>query len=217
MIPIVPALIPKSRDEVAAFAEQFSFVSEVHVDMVDGMFVPFTSWPQGTFEEPRDIKFILDTFSLEVDLMVQNPVAIAGQWIVAGADSLVFHVETISLDAFRAFVGSTSLSVGICANNDTPLSELLPYLAVADYVQVMGIAKIGAQGQPFDTRCFDRIADIKKHAPQLSITLDGSVNEDTLVTISRHPIDRCIVGSALTKAENPQQKYQLLRGLLLQQ
>ncbi len=217
MITIVPALIPNNRESVIDFAEKVSFVQEVHIDVVDNKFVPFLSWPFETDEEPRDCKYVLDSFSLEVDLMVQNPVSVAEAWVAAGADSLVFHVETISLEAFKSATETFSVSLGICANKSTPFSVLKPYLLCADYVQVMGIAEIGAQGQPFDPYCFSRVDDIRQSAPWLDITIDGSVNENTIADIYRYGIRRCIVGSAIVRAADARVAYEQLLEKAIQQ
>jgi pentose-5-phosphate-3-epimerase len=217
MLTVVPALIPKNRSDIVDFAASISFTAEVHIDVVDGEFVPYTSWPYQSGEEPRDVKFTLDRFSLEVDLMVRDPLTAATAWVRAGADSLVFHVETISLASFITIRETLPVSIGICASKSTPFSVLETYLPYADYVQVMGIAEIGAQGQPFDDYCFERIADIRRVAPHLDISVDGSVNRDTITALYRHNIRRCIVGSAIVQAANPAQAYSDLVASALQQ
>lgn len=211
--PIVPAIIPTSAESLVQTLRQLSGVPEIHIDVVDGVFVPAISWPYEPVAEPVSLKSHLDQFSLEVDLMVQEPLPAAAAWVLAGADRLVFHCETISLEAFKQFSAQPAVSVGICALMDTPVATLAPYLEYADYAQVMGIAQIGRQGQPFDERVFERVDYIRSVQPTLPLSIDGSVNQATLRDIITHQLERYIVGSAIVQQANPLQAYEALVSL----
>jgi ribulose-phosphate 3-epimerase len=204
MIPIVPAVIPKSEDELLNAVKVMRFSPEIHVDVVDGQFVPFISWPYQPVGNPEIFKNLLDSYTLEVDLMVASPIPAARMWKEAGADMLVFHVETVSLEDFMYISATENCSYGVSALNGTDYSVLKPYLEYADYVQVMGIAEIGTQGQGFDNRVFERIKEIRKDFPNMPITVDGSVNKETIKSLVEAGVDRFICGSAITKAENPE-------------
>jgi ribulose-phosphate 3-epimerase len=206
--PIVPAIIPTSVADLATTLLALGHVPEVHVDVVDGLFVPHRSWPYLTPDTPLSAQSVLEPYALEVDLMVQTPLEAAPDWLRVGADRLVFHVETISIESFTRFADTTAITVGIAANNDTDFSVLAQYLAVADFVQVMGIGAIGAQGQPFDERAITRIKEIQATFPRLPISVDGSVNLSTLPRLLACRLDRYIVGSAIAKSENPAESYQ---------
>ena len=214
MIPIVPALIPTSAEQIRSVLANLSFSPEIHIDVVDGKFVPFISWPYKEGGEPIEVHKTTDRFTLEVDLMVQSPLMAADSWLAAGADMLVFHTETIDLAAFTRFVESTRISIGISANNDSSLEDLAPYIEVADYIQIMGIAKIGSQGQPLDERVFERIAALKLKFPNHPITVDGSVNKETIVRLVKAGADRFICGSAIVGASNPEQAHSELSTLI---
>jgi ribulose-phosphate 3-epimerase len=178
------------------------------------VFVPFVSWPYDPTGEPLAIKEETDKFTLEVDLMVADPLPAARAWIAAGADMLVFHLETISLDDFIYFRNSKGVSLSISANNDTALETLKAYAAVADGVQLMGIKDIGVQGQPFDERVIERIKVLKRQFPKLPITVDGSVNTATIKRLSAAGADRFICGSALIGAQDPEAAHAALRASL---
>ncbi len=212
--PIVPAIIPASLEAGVADIAKLEFSRELHLDVVDGVFVPFTSWPYAPNGDPQLISIWTDMFTLEVDLMVADPLPAARAWIAAGADMLVFHVETISPAAFLEFTKHASVSIGIASNNDTPLAQIEPYLAGADYVQLMGIAKIGSQGQPLDERVFGRIEFFRTKYPTHLISVDGSVNPSTLQALSTAGAQRFICGSAIVGADDPEQAYRDLLALL---
>lgn len=189
----------------------------MHLDVVDGQFVPFSSWPYEPAGNPTEVLTLCDSRTLEVDLMVENPLPAARAWIAAGADMLVFHIETISVAALTAFAEETAVTIGVSALNDTSDDLLRPYLDIADYVQVMGIREIGAQGQPFDDRALVRIAWIRSVASEMVISIDGSVNVSTLPQLVAQKLNRYIVGSAITRADVPLAVYQNFSTVALQQ
>jgi len=200
--PIIPAIIPSTLSDLRQLVSRLAGLPEIHLDVVDGIFVPFISWPYNSQELPRVAKESLDVFSLEVDLMVSKPLSAAHNWIEAGADQLVFHVETISLASFKDFTDNTNMTIGISSNNDTDFNIIKEYLPYADYVQVMGIGAIGTQGQPFDVRSLNRIAMIRENFPNLAISIDGSVNAETLPKLVSLKLNRYIIGSAIIKQDD---------------
>ena len=212
--PIVPAVIPQSEAEIKAYAGQLLFSPEFHLDIVDGKFVPTTSWPYVPAGKPIAVKPYLDCYTLEVDLMVADPLTAAEQWVEAGADMLVFHVETLEKTAFEHFVNTARVSIGVSAHGDTSLDTLLAYAASADYIQLMGIREIGAQGLPFDEEVLEKIARLKKELPNMSITIDGSVNADTIVRLKNAGADRFICGSAIVKQSDPAAAHKALMALI---
>ncbi|MEZ4195151.1 MAG: hypothetical protein R3B53_02005 [Candidatus Paceibacterota bacterium] len=214
MIPIVPAVIPKSLAHAREVISTLTFSPEIHVDVVDGKFVPFISWPYTPAGEPSEVRDLTDQFTLEVDLMVEDPVVAGRQWAKAGADMLVFHIENTTPEELADFATQYSGSIIISALNSTPLSNLEPYLEWTDGIQLMGIAEIGTQGQAFDERVLDRIVSLKQVYPALPITIDGSVNAETIVRLKEAGADRFICGSAIVGATDPYLAHQNLSKLI---
>lgn len=213
-IPIVPAVIPQSEAEVVAMTKALAFSREFHLDLVDGVFVPAVSWPFTPPGEAIAVKPCTDMFTLEVDLMVAKPFPIARAWVAAGADMLVFHIESADIHSFIDFINHNDVSVGVSFSGDTPLEAVLPYVPHADYVQVMGIHTIGLQGQPFDEHVIEKIERLKQEFPDKMISVDGSVNAKTIARLVKAGADRLIVGSAIVKQANPEEAYQKLRTLV---
>jgi len=211
---IVPAIIPQSLEHVRASLAAVAGIHEVHIDIVDGKFVAPISWPIEPPGHPHDIADMLRQHSVEVDVMTTTPLTDAEAWFAVGADMVVVHAETLSLEEFRILAEKKHCSIGISALLDTPYETICSYLEIADYTQVMGIAVIGAQGQPFDERAIVRIQEIHKDFPQLPITIDGSINATTIPIVRSLPIERFIVGSAIMAAEYPAAAYTSLKTLL---
>lgn len=212
--PVVPAIIPKSKDEVVQYAKQLTFSRELQLDLVDGKFVSSVSWPYEPAGEPLSVKSCLDQYTLEVDLMVADPLAAAKEWVAAGADMLVFHVETLSLEQFRAFADTTAVSVGVSAHGATSLETLMAYAAYADYIQLMGIYEIGAQGLPFDEAVLEKVATLKCELPDMMISVDGSVNKNTIARLKAAGVNRFICGSAIVQQPDPAAAQAALAALI---
>ena len=127
---------------------------------------------------------------------------------------LVFHVETLNLETFKAFADQTNVSIGASAHGDTTLDQLSEYIEQADYIQLMGIREIGAQGLPFDEAVLGKIEELKRRFPNKSITIDGSVNLDTIERLRKAGADRFICGSAIVKQPDPEAAHAVLSALI---
>lgn len=205
--PVVPAVIPESLEDLVRQVNVLRGLPEIHVDVVDGAFVPSISWPYKNSDDVTEAKDLLSVFSLEVDLMVKNPIEAAQEWVKAGADQLIFHIETIDVDSLTKFVFEHDVTIGVAISIPTLTTDLYKYLAIADYIQVMGIEKIGYQGQSFSLRAIDKIKQIKQEYPNMPISIDGSVNATTLPQLAEFNLSRYIMGSAIVHTDNPKEAY----------
>lgn len=213
---IIPAIIPESLEHLKATLESIAaFTNEVQIDIVDGVFVSFTSWPYKTAgEEVSDMKNLIHGFSVEMDLMVENPEQVIESYLQAGVARIVVHLESVqNLNAILALKRTYDFQLGFSILNDTDISVLISAIDSADYVQLMGIAKIGSQGQPFDTRVLTRVAELKTLYPNLPVSIDGSVQSETLPLLRNVGATRFVVGSAILKNENPAEAYRTLSTL----
>lgn len=213
---IIPACIPASAEALHAFLREYSKVSdELQIDIVDGKFVPSMSWPYMEEDIEAELRHTdFRAYKVELDLMIEDPLSTLDLWLYARPSMIVVHVESVSnLDDVIAHAGTHAYRLGLAFNNDTDLSVLETVdISCVDYVQLMGIAEIGKQGQPFDTRVLARIREMNERFPNLPVSVDGSVNEDTIVSLREAGARRFVVGSALMHAQHKQEKYtELLR------
>jgi ribulose-phosphate 3-epimerase len=193
---------------------QLAFSPEYHLDVVDGQFVPAASWPYSPVGHPAEVQQFTDAYTLEVDLMVLDPLPAAEAWEAAGADMLVFHIETVSVEDLAAFASRTRATIGVSLHGDTPLADLTPYVPFAEYVQLMGIRTIGAQGLPFDERVLEWIPAVQKLYPEMMVSVDGSVNATTLPRLVAAGANRFICGSAIVGQPDPAAAHAALRALI---
>jgi ribulose-phosphate 3-epimerase len=223
---IIPAVMPDSyedlREKVRAVKD---FVDLVQVDIMDGKFVPSKSWPynSGGPSEDEEFKLLMhqdeglpywDTTDYEFDLMIQEPEKHIDEWLPLGASRLIFHIESIlDKDFFfrgelfnpqsRSIGEDKVIEIGLAINPDTSLDEIRPYIPLVDFVQVMGIAKIGYQGQAFDERVLTHINRLRVEYPNLIISVDGAVNNDTAKLLTDAGANRLVSGSAIFASDEP--------------
>ena len=155
MTEIIPAILESSWEEVEKKINLVSsLASWIQLDITDGAFVPEKTW-----DNPYNLKRYLEVQSLniEVDLMVSNPENVMRDWVETGIKRLIVHIEsTDRLDGIVKFAKMRAIQIGIALNIDTPNEVLRPWIDKVDFVQFMGIAKIGYQGQKFDSRVYTR-------------------------------------------------------------
>ena len=198
---IIPALLPSSLPELQADVRSLVFAHELQIDLVDGHYVPFSAWPYEPVGDLTMVESLLASHSIEVDLMVRDQVTAAQQWAQIGAEMVIFHVAGISFAEVKDFAERyTNVSIAIALTTTDPIAVIKQYLPVIDQIQLMGIATIGAQGAPFDERVLDRIKEVRAVNSELSISIDGSMNEQTIPLARAAGADRFVVGSALLRA-----------------
>lgn len=215
---IIPAVLPKTRDELEdKLARLDGLVDAVQIDIVDGHFASPATWPYAEPQTPvptgEDMLPFLGHFNFELDLMVENPARVAGSWIDSGITRLTIHAESAHnlpqlLNELKVRYGHDKgfapnlLSIGLAINASTELSLLEPYLSEIDYVQFMGIANIGKQGEPFDMQALRKVKAFRKKNSDIPVQVDGAVNLQTAPALLDAGVTRLIVGSALWKAVN---------------
>ena len=215
-VDIVPAILPKSRDELVASAEKVhTFARIVQLDVVDGVFSGGLSWPYvtpGNAEDFSDFRLpYSDVIFYEADLMVKEPLQIGLSLIHSGARRIIAHAEVFeddnaardTLDAWR----SAGAEVGISILIDTPVSAIEGIVRDVSMVQVMGIASVGAQGHPFDPRAIARVQELRAHFPEVTIAVDGGIGLTHGHELARAGAQRLVIGSAIIKNDDPQAAY----------
>ena len=238
---IVPAVLPTSRtdlEEKLALLTRIHSVSRVQIDIVDGKFVGPSSWPYTdstgspqaatkefrTMVERGEMLPHLDRFTYEIDLMCTNADVMAEAWLALGATRLTFHAESTTdigrlLASARRRYGagdgfaSGLISFGVAINLASDLALIEPCIGEVEYVQFMGIARIGKQGQPFDRRVFEKIKVFHAKHPQIVLQVDGGVSLENAHRLLALGISNLVVGSALLKAHDVAEAFALFEAL----
>ncbi|MDP1707257.1 MAG: hypothetical protein Q8L30_01770 [bacterium] len=206
-------------------------VSRVQIDIVDGKFASPASWPysahvgrttsyMGGGSELREMIErgemlpFLDRFTYEIDLMCNNAENMVEAWLALGATRLTFHAESAtdlgrSLASARRRYGagagfaSRLISFGIAINIESDLFLIERCIGEIEYVQFMGIARIGLQGQLFDRRVFEKIRAFHSRYPEIPVQVDGGVSLDSGKKLMALGVSSLVVGSALLRSSDP--------------
>ncbi|MES3031273.1 MAG: hypothetical protein V4697_02565 [Patescibacteria group bacterium] len=203
---ILPAILPKDFAEIEEKIELVRGLSKrVQVDVCDGKFVPSSTWPYKKHDE--NFEAILheekgmpswEVIDYEFDLMIHEPTEDdARKWLSAGATRIVLHIESSKNLHPALDVLSGLVDIGLALNISTPLESIAEYKDKISYVQLMGIDKVGFQGQRFNPSVVDRVKKVKEMYPDLLVQIDGGVSLENASLLKHAGVDRLVVGSGL--------------------
>ena len=231
MTEIIPAVLPKNYEDMKnKIALVRGHVPLVQIDLCDGVFVPSQTWPFSTggasdyhleqiLNEETGMPFWED-IDFELDLMVADAVENFDIYAKLGPKRMIFHIEAVgNLEDFKDFLEGIDpyvrdiMQIGVAINPTTPLQNIFPLIPHIDFVQCMGIAKIGYQGQPFDERVLEYIKTLKEKFPELVISVDGSVTLETGPALVEAGAERLVAGSAIFKTDDIIGTVEMFRNL----
>ncbi|MGL4986724.1 MAG: ribulose-phosphate 3-epimerase [Treponemataceae bacterium] len=170
--------------------------SWVHIDVMDGSFVPNISFGSLIVKAIRP----LTPLFFDVHLMIDNPQNHFESFIAAGADAVTFHYEnTTHHHRLIEQIHSFGKKAGISIVPSTPISFLEEILPIVDIVLVMSVNP-GFGGQKMIPSCVKKIADLKKlkqeHNFNYTISVDGGINAQTISSVIDAGVDAVVSGSA---------------------
>ena len=170
----------------------------IHVDVMDGMFVPSISYGMPVIKSIR--KSTGKVF--DVHLMISEPIRYIADFAASGADMITVHVEACSdVVATIEKIREYKLKVGITLNPDTPVSAIKPYLNRVDMVLIMSVNP-GFGGQKFITSSVDKIKEVKRLRDlTYDIEVDGGINIDNLATVLEAGANVIVAGSAIFRGD----------------
>ena len=175
-------------------------VDMLHLDIMDGHFVPNISFGPGTF---KTIGRHTDLF-LDVHLMLSEPEKYFEPFTKAGGDAITFHIEVHSKPApYAEQIHALGLQAGISLNPDTPIDSVLPYLERFEYLLVMSVFP-GFGGQSFMPTALDAVraarSFIDEHGLATRIMIDGGVDSANAASVVEAGADILVMGTAFFNA-----------------
>ena len=186
----------------------------VHIDVMDGVFVPNISFGFPVMKAIRKATSKL----LDVHLMITKPVRYVEQFCDAGADLVTVHVESDfpeNIHAALEKIHAKGKRAGIVLKPNTRAEAALPYLKECDIVLVMTVEP-GFGGQKFMADMMPKVQTIRGYIdamnPACELEVDGGVDGDTCKVCIASGANVLVAGSAVYKAADIPAKIKELRG-----
>lgn len=213
MIEIIPAVMPETFKELMSDVGRVrGLASWVQIDVMDGMFTNSISWPYAPGSRQFE-KIVADEAGMpfwdevnyEIDLMVNNPAVEAPKWLLASAGRLVLHNKSLMRGDGRAImeeIKSRGVEVVLAIRPSEPIEEIDQYVDLLDGVQCMGIEQVGFQGEPFEEGVLAQIAAIRAKYPDMPISVDGGVDNETAPLLVQAGATRLVSGSFIFTSED---------------
>ncbi|MEX2316766.1 MAG: ribulose-phosphate 3-epimerase [Pirellulales bacterium] len=198
---VLPSLLASDfanlEREVASV--EASGVTALHLDIMDGHFVPNLSFGLPVVEAVRRVSHV----PLDVHLMIDNPGDFVERFRAAGADSITIHAEAVDdprplLDRIRG-LGAIA---GLAVNPNTPLSQIEASLPDCDLVLVMSVMP-GFGGQEFDPKALEKLRALRAHRRcDALLEVDGGVTTETIEACAAAGADLFVAGTAVFHSDD---------------
>lgn len=185
----------------------------IHLDVMDGVFVPNISFGMPVIKSVRK----LAEKPLDTHLMIVQPERYIQTFKEIGCDMLTVHWEACThLHRTIAQIKEHDMLAGVALNPHTPVSGLEDIIQDLDLVLIMSVNP-GFGGQKFIQRSLHRITELRKmisrNKSNALIEVDGGVNADNIADIIAAGADAVVAGNAVFKSENPEETIQKLKQL----
>ena len=184
----------------------------IHLDIMDGVFVPNISFGFPIIESIRP----LTQKPLDTHLMIINPDEYISRFAEAGSDHILVHWETCPhLHRTLQTIREWKAKPGIVINPHTPVSFLWDIIEMADIVLIMSVNP-GFGGQKFIPHSLQKIEELRSfidsHGLKTLIEVDGGILETNAEQIFQAGADILVAGTSIFKSQDPERTISLLKG-----
>ena len=201
MIKIAPSILSADFAYLARDIEKIATADYVHVDVMDGLFVPNISIGIPVVKSIRPTTDL----PLDVHLMIERPVRYVEQFCDAGADIVTCHVEADTEENILAAIDkihAKGKKAGVVVKPRTPASAVLPFIDKVELILVMTVEP-GFGGQSFMVDMMPKLTLLRSRYPHLDLQVDGGINLETVKAAAKAGANVFVAGSAVFKSADP--------------
>ncbi|WP_295865879.1 ribulose-phosphate 3-epimerase [uncultured Oscillibacter sp.] len=214
MVKISPSILSADFANLERDIQRISTADYVHVDVMDGMFVPNITIGIPVVKAIRPVTAL----PLDVHLMIVQPGRYVRQFCEAGADLVTMHVEADTEENLRAAIDavhSAGKRAGVVVKPGTSAEAVRPYIRDVELVLVMTVEP-GFGGQSFMADQMGKVRAVREMIdafnPACELEVDGGVGPDTFRACIDAGANVLVAGSAVYGAEDIPARIRLLRG-----
>lgn len=183
----------------------------IHIDVMDGMFVPNISFGIPIIKSIRK----LTKLPFDVHLMIEEPSRFVEDFASAGADIITVHYEADRhIDRTINYIKSFGIKAGVALNPATPVDCIKHLISNLDMVLIMSVNP-GFGGQKYIKYCSGKIKEVKalsdKYNKNLMIQVDGGIDESNIKEVVSSGANVIVAGSAVFKNNEIENNIKKLR------
>ena len=169
----------------------------LHVDVMDGKFVPSISFGMPVIKSIRSVSDIV----FDVHLMIEEPIRYIKEFVESGADIITIHLEACEdVQATVDKIHEMGVKAGLSIKPGTPVESLLPYLDKVEMILMMSVEP-GFGGQKYIEASTERIRQVRAMLDERNLStdleVDGGINVDNVSVVLDAGVNVVVAGSAI--------------------
>lgn len=212
MAKVAPSILSADFSKLGADVQEICELGAdyIHVDVMDGAFVPNISFGAGVMKSLNNVA----TIPYDVHLMIEDPDRYIEDFVTPNTEFITVHQEACRhLDRTIQHIHSTGVKAGVALNPATPIVMVEDVLDKVDMILIMSVNP-GFGGQKFIPRALDKIRRLdeirKANGYDFVIEVDGGVNLQNCEELKSVGTDILVAGSAVFKAESRKEAIAVL-------